>query len=106
MARRRLFRPYVCGVTVAQVERPGFFKAGNTYAKAENLTPEANARRFAGLRKTWKKHIDRYQKGKKVTPMKSKGPKQKSTRVRLRTTCVKEAREIQDLAPSHAGHAS
>lgn len=105
MATRRLFSEYKGAVIPSVAQSPGFFKAGNTYAKAENLTPEANARRFAGLRKTWKKHIDRYQKGKKVTPMKSKEAKARSPRVRLRTTIVKEAREIQDLARTHAAQA-
>ena len=105
MATRRLFRSYDEAVIPAKAQSPGFFTAGNSYAKAENLTPGANARRFAGLCKTWKQHVDRAQKGEKVTLMGSKEAKARSPRVRLRTTIVKEAREIQDLARKHATQA-
>src|ERR1700722_14803043 len=104
MAKRRLWSPYKGGaVPLRLTQMPGFFAAGNTYAKAENLSADANARRFAGLRKTWKQHTERDAMGKK--PKQPSAKIHRAPRIRLRVTVAREAREIQDMARTHATQA-
>jgi hypothetical protein len=103
--KHRLFRPYKRAVYPSFCQLPGYFTKGNTCAAAENLTPDANARRFAGLCKTWKKHAERDANGGKVTLMSKERDKLRSPRIRLRTTVAREAREIQSLARTHASQA-
>ena len=79
----------------------GFYYAGNQYALAKNLTPEANAKRMATLLRTWATKA-RLHAGEKFVPDNQKRLQAKRKRIRLHTTIVKEAREIQDIARTHA----
>jgi hypothetical protein len=105
MAKRRLSMPYKGPVRLHLVQGAGFFGEGNSYALAENLTPEANSRRFAGLRKTWKRHAELRAVGKRKMSKSKEKAKLRSPRIRLRTTVAREAREIQNMARTHATQA-
>jgi hypothetical protein len=88
---------------------------GTQFALATNLTPEANERRAAGLIKTWKILAEKAANGEAViaayhpyTQRKFKYMKRRAPRhprIRLRQTVAREAREIQDLARTHADQA-
>ena len=84
----------------------GFFRKGNRYSCKENLTEEANARRFAGLVKTWKNRQRRAAKGEARSPVIPKHRyasnharnKFMSKAVRARVKVARQAREIQEQA--------
>jgi hypothetical protein len=86
---------------------------GSQFGLAENYSPEANARRLEGLRKTWAIHNKKAAKGeldgisiyskRRSRYMKVKPPRH--PRVVLRETVAREAREIQDMARRFASAA-
>jgi len=77
------------------------FNAGNQWAKAENLTVDANKKRFAGLIKSWET-IQRKLNGEEIVSMKTMVHKIRRKRARLRLTVAKEHREIQEKARTAA----
>lgn len=77
------------------------FTKGNKLASKENLSPDAHARRMAGLFKTWETQ-ERQHRGEKVVTRKVKDERQKRKRLKLHATVAKEFREIQEIARTHA----
>lgn len=109
MARRQYNQPYVHAITPARIflRHSGLYPKGYQGTRAENYTPEQNARRFAGLIKVWKIK-DRDRKRRKEggeAYMKAEAKRIRKPRIVLRTTIAREAREIQDLARKHADQA-
>jgi hypothetical protein len=75
----------------------GFFREGNQYALAENLTPEGNNRRLQAALRGMKSRA-RLAAGEKFVPKNQKRLKEKRKRIRLHLTVAKEQREIQEIA--------
>lgn len=73
---------------------------GNQIAKAENLSPEANAKRKAALIRGWETKR-RQRLGEEIV---SKVKIRKVLNRELRKTDAKDAREIQDLIRKHVYH--
>lgn len=107
MAHKHSTKPYVRPVYPSNAVRGGFFKAGNTHAATANLDEDANRRRMAGLFKTWDRNAHEAALRKKHGKgyMKIKAKRVRRPRIQLRTTIAKEAREIQELARTHASQA-
>jgi len=77
-----------------------FFVKGNNHAAKENMSPESHEKRMKGLFKAWE-FKRRKKNGEKFVSARQKLRK----RVRLRITLTKEAREIQNIARTHADQA-
>ena len=77
------------------------FVKGNQLAKAENLGPDAHARRMRGLFKTWNNHV-RKRKGEKIVTAKKRKQYETNRREKARRIYAAELREIQEIAKTHA----
>lgn len=77
------------------------FTAGNTAAKAENMSADSHMRRMAGLHKAWAESSKQYHVKRTMTKSRI-SHKETRVRVRLKQTVAKEAREIQELARRNA----
>jgi hypothetical protein len=96
-------KPYVGRVSPAKTAHPGYFWKGNQLSKPENLSAEANQKRFKALCKTWKLQLERAARGeKKAKGMSRAESKFRSPRIRLRVTVARESRDIQDMARTMA----
>lgn len=74
-----------------------FFEKGNQFAKAENLTSEANQERFAALTRGWATKVRR-RRGEKVMTAKVRKKISKTHRRRLHVKLIREMSEIRDMA--------
>jgi hypothetical protein len=76
------------------------FAVGNKLSCKENMTPEANARRLAGLARAWTVKA-RKKRGERIISYYGKRKIKMRHRIRLRENMIKEAREIQELAKGY-----
>lgn len=83
-----------------RLRRLAFFKKGNSYAAKENMSPDAHARRMAGLMKTWENQ-KRQRKGETFVTRRSQTRK----RAKLRETIAMELHEVQEMARKNAKRA-
>lgn len=74
---------------------------GHQLSTAENMPPEAHARRMAGLYKAWQERAKQYHEKRTMTKSRLH-TKEKRVRIKLRETVAKEQREIQELARKNA----
>lgn len=88
----------------ADLSIPYRFKKGNQFSKKENMSAEANARRMAGLIKTWGIH-ERKHRGERVQTGKHKQAIKRAKRERIRLNTMREAREIMNIARQYAEEA-
>lgn len=76
------------------------FVENNKYSCKENMSPEAHARRLAGLAKTWTIKA-RKKRGERIISYYGKRKIKMRHRIRLRENMIKEAREIQEMAKGY-----
>ena len=79
----------------------GIGAPGHQLSTAENMPPEAHARRMAGLYKAWQERAKQYHEKRTMTKSRLH-TKEKRVRIKLRDTVAKEQREIQELARKNA----
>lgn len=83
-------------------------KPGHKFSTRAHMSPESDARRMAGLFKTW---ANKYKLNKGITPMTKKAKIQRGHdtergfRNKVRLTVAKEAREVQEMARRSAAQA-
>ena len=90
------------GVVHSRIAVP--FEKGNKLAAAENMTPDAHARRMAALYRGWATKHRRGQ-GEQVMSVKTKKKISKRRRIRIKENVVREMREVQEIARMHADDA-
>jgi len=79
----------------------GFFREGNQYALAKTMDPEKHTKRMQALFRGWQTRARQTSGEKFVSPNQIR-KREKRKRIRLHQTVAKEAREIQDIARTHA----